>query len=400
MRARPIHGLALAPCVLLACLGGPDPRATHDAEESSAGDEHEDSSDASSTCGVGPFAVAYSEAVMLDAGADPRGVTLGDVDGDGHLDILVSAGDEGELRVFHGAGDGSFAEPTISALADGIFPEALQGDAIADGVFDVVARATTATIVLVRMRGDGSGSFGDHQLLQVQGPVFALGPITDDATLDLLVPTQGGSLHVYPGAAADESFTPSPISSSGAWTSPGGVGLGDFDDDGDLDVAIASQDELHIGLSQLEGGAPSFDFAAPLAFFGTPSDLHTGDVDGDGKLEIVLTTFGGGSDAGHVFFGRGDGSFAADQVLDAPAHPVCVDLDDLDEDGRDDVAMVGSDAMVAYLSTGTGFGPGMQVSCAGANPRQLSLGDLDGDCIEDAVTVTDAGVCIMMSHAP
>lgn len=70
---------------------------------------------------------------------------------------------------------------------------------------------------------------------------------------------------------------------------------------------------------------------------------------------------------------------------------------DLDEDGRDDVTMIGAELMAVYLSTDEGLGPAMEVSCVGSEPRQLSLGDLNGDCVEDAVTATDTGICIVMS---
>jgi hypothetical protein len=242
------------------------------------------------------------------------------------------------------------------------------------------------------MRRDGHAELPAHEQLSLPGPLIILGQATDDALLAVILPTSGALL-VYPGSHEQEAFTAAAIESAGSWSNPSAIGLGDFDGDGHDDVALASVGELHVGLND---GAGTFSLAAPLEFFGSPSDLETGDLDGDGDLEIMLTTYAG-ADAGHVFRGHGDGSFAADEIIDAPATPICLAVADIDDDGRDDLAIVGADTMAVYLSTGDGFGPPMQSSCAGEGPRQLSLGDLDGDCIEDVVTVTSEGVCMMLS---
>jgi hypothetical protein len=137
-----------------------------------------------------------------------------------------------------------------------------------------------------------------------------------------------------------------------------------------------------------------------LDFFGGPSDISIGDIDADDNNDIVLTTFGGGSDAGHVFRGLGDAAFAPDLVISAPSSPTGVEVADVDHDGLDDVAMVGLSTIAVYVSTGPGFAAGQQVACVGNTPRQVSIGDLDNDCVGDVVTVTEAGLCLMLSSAP
>src|SRR5262245_30752262 len=200
----------VASLVLVACVEESNDRPIAESSES-------DDAGEASMCTAAPRVVAYADAaVMLPVGTNPRGVTLGDVDGDGNLDVLATARDDGRLLAFLGSGDGTFAAPQVTQLPDGVFPEALRGGAIADEVFDLVSRATTSGLVLVRMRGDGQGAFSDHELLSVPGPIFILGHATDDAVLDVILPTSGALL-VYPGSHEQEAFTASGIMSSGIW---------------------------------------------------------------------------------------------------------------------------------------------------------------------------------------
>jgi hypothetical protein len=64
------------------------------------------------------------------------------------------------------------------------------------------------------------------------------------------------------------------------------------------------------------------------------------------------------------------------------------------------VGLGGLTTIAVYISTGPAFAPAQQTTCMGFNPRQLSIGDLNNDCVGDVVTVTEAGLCLMMSIPP
>ncbi|HVI00913.1 MAG TPA: VCBS repeat-containing protein [Enhygromyxa sp.] len=351
-------------------------------------------------CADGPYAVSYMDATMLEIGANSQGVTIGDVDNDGDIDVIGTSRDEHLIAVHLNAGNGSFNGPMITDLGEGTLPEIVIGGAIADGVFDVVFRAFTNGTVLARMRGDGRGGFYDYESFQPESGTFALGLATGDDALDVVMPG-AQKLLVYVASIGQESyFPPNIVESPAPFGGANTIGVGDFDGDDYHDVAVATFGNLYVGIGN---GAAEFDFATPLPFTGGPTGIASGDVTGDGVVDIVLTTAGGGSDAGHVFAGNGDGTFMPDEEISAPSGPTAVAVADIDLDGIDDVAATGSNGtMAVYLATGdANFGPAKQVTCSGTNTRQLWIGDLNGDCVGDVVTVTtNAGACVMMSTPP
>jgi hypothetical protein len=310
--------------------------------------------------------------------------------------VIATSRDDHLIAVHLNSGTGSFNGPMITDLGLGNMPEAIEGGAIADGVFDVVFRAYSNTYVTVRMRGDGSGGFYDYESIQPESSAFALGLATGDNALDLVTPGEQ-KLIVYEASIGQESyFPPSTVESPAPFAGANQIALGDLDGDDDLDVAVATHNTLYVGFGN---GAAEFTFAAPMAFFGSPSGIAFGDVNDDDYVDIVVSTMGGGSDAGHVFRGNGNGTFQSDMEISAPSGPTGVGVADIDRDGIDDVAMISSAGVIAvYLSTGDGFGAAKQIICDGGNLRQVSIGDLNDDCVGDVVTVSPSnGICIMMS---
>ncbi|HEY1250582.1 MAG TPA: FG-GAP-like repeat-containing protein [Thermoanaerobaculia bacterium] len=325
-------------------------------------------------------------------------MAVGDFFEDGKPDVVVSGllGGGGFTTYFlRGNGDGSFQAPVG---IDGVGFQALgAGDVDHDGHLDLIGLEYPFIVDLLVVRlGHGDGTFTDpiETLLPGSALGLAVADLNGDQQTDVVVAGWDWNGFGVFFSNGDGTFAPPVITDTGS-TSPS-IAIGDFDGDGVGDVVTGVAPYPSIGfLKGLGGGA----FAAPVLLPGGPAPwvLTPGDINGDGFLDLaVFENYD--SNSGHIgtfipLFGRGDGSFLSDRAYATGHNPLSAVVTTL---GTASIPAVvagnyADDTLVVFRSRGsTKFG-GVVSGALGEPMGIIAGGDFDGDGRMDLATVAQFG---------
>ncbi len=182
----------------------------------------------------------FQSALDFPVGNLPQAVAVGDFNGDGKLDLVVpvSGNNNGSVNVLLGNGDGTFQAAINNAGV--MSPVGVTvGDFNGDGKLDlaVADNSNSARIFL----GNGDGTFRSAVTYDVGiAPIsIALGDFNGDGKPDLVAfSLSNGSVSILLGNG-DGTFQSPATFSSNAQQSESAVAVGDFNGDGRLDVAVA-----------------------------------------------------------------------------------------------------------------------------------------------------------------
>src|SRR5438445_493653 len=225
---------------------------------------------------------------------EPLSIAAPDLNGDGKLDLALGiqqAGSPGYVNVLLGNGDGTYT-PVSSLFVTGNCPCSIAlGDINGDGKLDLAVSNYTATTVTILLgNGDGTLLRGSGSAPSVgAGPTaVAMGDFNGDKNLDLVVANSVDNALTVLLGNGDGTFTLA--SSPPAVGTPFGLGVGDFNGDGKLDVAVANFDisTVTILLGNGDGTFAPTDFSLLLP--DDPFSLVVGDFNGDGKLDFATAS--------------------------------------------------------------------------------------------------------------
>jgi hypothetical protein len=344
---------------------------------------------------VGQFTAAVSctgtgvfqASSQVNTGVYSDGMALGDIDGDGDLDLLAAQFSFVSNTVSVRFNDGTGHFSGSQSVVVGTTPKrVVLGDMDGDGDLDVLTANQGGNSVSVRLNnGAGSFSGGSEVAVDSYPTRVTMGDLDGDGDLDLLVATYSGWLNVRLNDGAG-AFRPG--SSVRAQVSTSDAVLGDVDGDGDLDVLATNFIPEAVSV-RLNDGAGNFSGTLELPTASQPQALTAGDVDGDGDLDFFVTS--GSTSSAQAYVNSGRGAFTANQVVPVGIGPYNAALGDVDGDGDLDLLTANIyDYVSVALNNGQGrFSNITSVGHVLTSFRQstdLVLGDVDGDGDLDLVT--------------
>jgi hypothetical protein len=375
-------------------------------------------------------APGFQTAQSYPVGTNPSAVAIGDFNGDGTADLAIcnfgdpTAGDDGNVSILLGKGDGAFQAATnfpaiknCTRLAAGDFDSDSRSDLIVVRSGDLtVGDNGGATIFL----SNGDGTFRKGQTL-ISGKNPADVAVTElnadhkldlifanhtDNTVSVLLGNGDGSFQLavaYSVGGAPSSVNVADVNrdgksdlavfraagtdfllgnGDGSFRQGSSVGTGsglvfftaiaDFNNDGELDLTMEGctlfSKPTQCSTSVLLGnGSGGFQSPTPLSDI---TSVAVGDVNGDGKVDLVGRTPDGSQPA--VLLGNGDGTFQSPLTFLAGTTPAIGALADMDGDKAPDLIAINasSNAISVLLNTGIDF----SISASAPSPSTVSAG--------------------------
>ncbi len=248
---------------------------------------------------------SFQPAVSYPINGSPESIAAGDLNGDGHMDLVAGFYSGNEISVLLGNGDGTFQSPVIYPAGSGPFYQVAVADLNGDGNADLIALNYDGEDVTVLI-GNGDGTF-QPPLPQNSGNYpnsIAIGDFNGDGNADLAI---GGDPLFY----TDEPFTVLLGNGNGTFQAPQSYGpgdlvtLADFNGDGITDVALANYSPSQVIVLLGNGNGT---FQAPLTYplESGPEAIAVGDFNGDGRADLVLGSY---NETVNILLGNGDGTF-------------------------------------------------------------------------------------------
>lgn len=285
-------------------------------------------------------------------GVTPGSMAAGDFDGDGMVDLIVAEVLTHKLKTFRNLGQGTFGPP-IDYLAGSQPSSVSAADLNGDGWLDIVVTNRSSDTLSV-LKNTGNGTFAPKvSYAVVTSPSSAaIADFDSDGDMDLAIPSftnETTSVLFNHGDGTFASNIQYPIGLSES------IAAGDLDNDGDVDLALARL----VGASVLlNDGQGTFVTAADYLTEPKKTRISMADLDGNGTLDLVATSFDSSSltvlpNKGNAIFADPIDYFPTQEL----ARPIGLAASDLDGDGTSDLAILNSgDSNVSILRNLTGDG--------------------------------------------
>jgi 6-phosphogluconolactonase (cycloisomerase 2 family) len=378
-----------------------------------------------------PFNVTFATNQVIDANAiatkvdltgnnNPFGTAFADIDGDGKADLIVANSNTNNISIFRNTStSGAFTTSTFAPKVDfttGTTPYNITiADLDGDGKPDIVVSDFGSAQVSVFRNQSTSGTISLATIANLtagSNPYgIAVSDIDGDGKPDIIVSNAGSStVSVFRNISTSGTITTGSFSGKVDFptaSSPYGVAVGDIDSDGKPDIVTANNGANSISFlknTSTQGSISSSSFAGKIdiATGAQPRMLLINDIDGDGKPDIAVSNYNSASVS--IFRNTSTpGSVSTTTLtktdITTGTNPFFISIGDIDGDGKPDLAVTntGSTSVSVFKNNSIPGSVTMALKAdypTGTNPYGVSIADIDNDSKPDLAVANNGAATV------
>ncbi|MBP6003015.1 MAG: VCBS repeat-containing protein [Pyrinomonadaceae bacterium] len=204
--------------------------------------------------------------------------------------------------------------------------------------------------------------------------------------------TRTFTLTVTNGTACNGNVSFSDSADVSVGTFPFSVAVGDFNNDGKQDIAVANSNSATLSV-RLGDGLGTFFPVTDVAVGSGPFLVAVGDFNNDGNQDIASANINANNVS--IRLGDGLGGFGGSTSVSAGNYPLDIAIGDFNNDRKQDIAVVNGSSNSVSIRLGDGLGGfnGTTEVSVGRSPRSAAIGDFNSDGnIDLAVSSFDTGI--------